>query len=47
MQDNSEDLLDEDVYYKVESVMDKKIMDEKVYYLIKWLDWPDEFNSWE
>ena len=35
------------VLYKVEKILDQKILNEKKYYLIKWTQWPESFNSWE
>ena len=35
------------VFYKVEKILDQKVVNEKTYYLIKWLEWPESFNSWE
>jgi hypothetical protein len=39
-----EDLQDE---WKVEEIRDSKRIDGKRYYLIKWMGWPSEYDSWE
>lgn len=47
MSSDSESELDDLVLYEVERIIDKKTINDKVYYLIKWKLWPDEFNTWE
>lgn len=37
----------EEELYEVERVVDKKVKEGKVYYLIKWLGYGDEDNTWE
>ncbi|CAL8139210.1 unnamed protein product [Orchesella dallaii] len=33
--------------YAVEALLDKKERGRKIFYLVKWLGYPDKFNSWE
>jgi hypothetical protein len=33
--------------YDVEKILDKRIIDDKVYYLLKWVDYSDSYNTWE
>jgi hypothetical protein len=33
--------------YRIEKVVDQKTINKKKYFLIKWLGWPEKFNSWE
>jgi transposase InsO family protein len=33
--------------FKVEKILDKKKMKGKIYYLVKWLGYPDSENTWE
>jgi len=33
--------------YRIEKVIDQKTINKKKYFLIKWLGWPEKFNSWE
>lgn len=37
---------DENVY-KIEKILDRRLRNGRRECLIKWLDWPDRFNSWE
>lgn len=39
--------IDENEVYRIEKIVDTKIVNKKKYYLIKWLGWSDKFNSWE
>ena len=39
-----EDLLDE---WEVEEVYDKRKVKDKVHYLVKWVGWPSEYNSYK
>jgi hypothetical protein len=39
-------LEDEDEECEVEKVKDKQIKAGHVRYLVKWLDWPSEYNQW-
>jgi len=39
------DLEDDEEWY-VEEVKDKAILDGRTYYLVKWEDWPAEYNQW-
>lgn len=32
--------------FKVEKILDKKKRGKKILVLVKWLGWPDKFNSW-
>ena len=41
---NLEDPPDE---WEVEEVRDKRKVKDKVYYLVKWVSWPSEYNSYE
>jgi hypothetical protein len=34
-------------YREVEEVKDAAKFDGKKYYLVKWVGWPSEYNSWE
>lgn len=38
---------DDIILYEAEKILGKKIIKGKAYYLIKWADWPSQFNSWE
>ncbi len=40
---------DDDEEYEVEKILDKKVNKKKggIYYLIKWKNWSDKYNSWE
>jgi hypothetical protein len=33
--------------YRIEKILDEKTINKKKYYLIKWLGWPEKFNTWE
>jgi len=33
--------------YRIEEILDQKIINKNKYLLIKWLGWPSKFNSWE
>lgn len=44
---NSEIDNEDVVLYEVKKILKSKSLDGKKYYLIKWKNWPDEFNSWE
>ncbi len=46
-QSDSSDLENDIVLYEVEKILAKKSIKGKTYYLIKWADWPAQFNSWE
>ena len=46
-QNDRSDLEDDVVLYEVKKVLKSKVVDGEKYYLIKWKDWPDEYNSWE
>ncbi len=35
-----------DDIYKVEKIVKRKKQNGKLFYLVKWLGWPDKFNSW-
>lgn len=35
------------VLYEAQKILQCKEVDGKKYYLIKWKNWPDDFNSWE
>ena len=32
--------------YEVEEIRDKRTIKGKVHYLIKWIEWPLEYNQW-
>ena len=34
-------------FYQVEDVLDRKLINNKVYYLVKWRDYPVEDATWE
>ncbi len=40
------ELEDENEEHKVEEVKDKQIKAGHIRYLVKWLDWPLEYNQW-
>ena len=33
-------------FYQVEDVLDRKLINNKVYYLVKWRDYPAEDATW-
>jgi len=33
--------------YRIEKILDSKIQKKRKFVLVKWLGWPDKFNSWE
>ena len=37
---------DGSIYY-VEKILNKKIKNDKLYYLVKWMDWPTSESTWE
>ncbi len=40
VQSDSSDLDNDIVLYEVEKILGKKVVKGKIYYLIKWSDWP-------
>jgi hypothetical protein len=40
-------LAEDENEWEVEQILDKKMIDKEPYYLIKWKDWPPEYNSWQ
>lgn len=34
-------------YYNVEEILKKKKKRNEIYYLIKWQDYDDDYNTWE
>lgn len=38
---------EDDDYYEVEKILDKKFENEKIFYLVKWKHFPDTDTSWE
>lgn len=43
MQESKPDL----TFYPVEAILDRKLIQGKVYYLVKWKDFPKEEATWE
>ena len=41
------DLDEEVVLYEVKKILKSKVHNGEKFYLIKWKNWPDEYNSWE
>src|SRR5207247_11104150 len=41
------DLEDPPDEWEVEEVLDKQKLDGDMYYLVKWVGWPSEYNSYE
>lgn len=37
----------DDRIYDVEKILNKKVVDGKTYYLLKWQDYPESDSSWE
>ena len=33
--------------FRIEKILQTKTVSKKKFYLIKWLGWPEKFNSWE
>jgi hypothetical protein len=33
--------------FRIENILQTKTVSKKKFFLIKWLGWPDKFNSWE
>ena len=33
--------------YRIEEIVKEKLVKKKKFFLIKWLGWPEKFNSWE
>ena len=33
--------------FRIEKIIKTKTVNKKKFFLIKWLGWPDKFNSWE
>jgi len=40
-------LVEEDGEYEVEAILDTKVQKKERYYLVKWKDWPEDYNIWE
>lgn len=38
--------LKKDEFYEVEEILQDKIENEKIIFLVKWKDWPHSSNSW-
>ena len=38
---------DAETLYEVEEVKDRSKIDGKIHYLVKWSEWPSEYNTWE
>jgi hypothetical protein len=36
-----------DEVFRIEKILDTKYINKKKFVLIKWLGWPEKFNSWE
>jgi hypothetical protein len=43
MQGQKKDL----AFYEVDAVLDRRLFNNKVYYLVKWKDFPEEEATWE
>jgi hypothetical protein len=41
------DLEEPEVEWEVEEVRDTEVFDEIQHYLVKWVGWPSEYNTWE
>jgi 5-bromo-4-chloroindolyl phosphate hydrolysis protein len=40
-------LINNEEFYKVERILDHKLISRKIYFLIKWKDYYNDENSWE
>jgi hypothetical protein len=40
-------LAEEEDEWEVEAILDKATIDREAYYLVKWKDWPPEYNSYQ
>jgi hypothetical protein len=45
--DEEEDEKEEDEDYEVERILEKKGTGKRLRYLVKWIGWPEEDNTWE
>lgn len=39
--------LEDEEEWEVEEVVDRRLIKGDLYYLVKWKDWPSEYNTWE
>jgi hypothetical protein len=39
-------LADDDQEWEIEEVKDEEIFDDETHFLVKWKDWPSEYNQW-
>ena len=44
---NPPDIIEGDVHYEVETILDAKKKRGKLHFLVKWLNYPNHENSWE